>query len=84
MHNPGIQTPDLHRRFTERQKYSNNKQWFKDHAQYISNSHGYSLNREFNGVSDLKSMKVNYDLYNNVLDVDEQAFNEILIKGALL
>lgn len=74
MYNPGVQTPDLHRRFTEAQKYAKDKQWFKDHAQYISNSHGYVLNREYNGVSDLKSMKVNYDLYNNILDTDELSY----------
>lgn len=59
-------------RLTQEEKNANNKKWYKDQADLLdsisfSNDHFLS----FGGVSDYKRMKVNYDLFNNIINPSE-------------
>ena len=66
-------------RLTRGQKEKNGKQWYKDYADYLD---GISFNNNHvsnnligrstdNTVSEYKRMKVNYDLFNNIIDIKE-------------
>lgn len=57
-------------RKTQAQKDANDFQWYKDQANLLSSgakSSMYSLG--YQGVSDFKRMKVNYDLFNNIINL---------------
>lgn len=60
-------------RLSHSQKNKNKKQWYKDKADEISADHN-SIKRSYAGVSDYRRMKVNYNLFNNVLDLKEFAY----------
>lgn len=57
-------------RLTQREKDDNDKQWYKDQADLLDN-HSFAENNliGFGGVSEYKRKKVNYDLFNNIINV---------------
>lgn len=55
-------------RISRREKEANEKQWYKDKLQLLDNHSNRSV-VGFDGVSEYHRMKVNYDLFNNILDV---------------
>ena len=58
-------------RLTEKQKRSNDKQWFKEKLDdFIDEGEIHDMST-FGEVSDRKRMQVNYDLYNNIIDFEE-------------
>ena len=60
-------------RLTSSQKNKNNKQWYKDQADEISAEHN-GIKHSYSGTSDYRRMRVNYNLFNNVLDLKEFAY----------
>ena len=59
-------------RLTRKQRDSNDKQWYKDYLDHLD-SISFASNNMFGvtqnmGVSEIKRMKVNYDLFNNVVN----------------
>lgn len=57
-------------RISTAKKNADNKAWYKEKADAMGmhhNDHLYNVN----GVSDYKRMKVNYDLYNNILNLKD-------------
>lgn len=62
-------------RLTWKQKIANNYQWFKDNANQLDRQHhqiGYSYGD--NLISEFRRMKVNYDLYNNKIDLRDFSY----------
>ncbi len=57
-------------RLSYKQKNANDKAWFKEQADIIDNEHNSSAYL-YGEVSDYKRMKVNYDLFNNKLDLSD-------------
>lgn len=57
-------------RISNSAKNADNKAWYKQNADIIDNEH-YAMSYNFNGVSEYKRMKVNYDLFNNKLDLSD-------------
>lgn len=57
-------------RLSSSQKNSSEKQWYKDKANQLDIDHN-GLSISYGGVSDYKRMKVNYDLFNNILDLKD-------------
>lgn len=57
-------------RISNSSKNANNKQWYKENADIIDNEH-YAMSYNYSGVSEYKRMKVNYDLFNNKLDLSD-------------
>lgn len=57
-------------RITQRKKDANKKQWYKDMADLLDNhSHGSNTSLiSFGGVSEFMRKKVNYDLFNNIIN----------------
>ena len=60
-------------RFTEAQKRANGKQWYKDQLTALnktafSNDSMFGLSNNPYGISEFRRMKVNYDLFNNIID----------------
>ena len=55
-------------RLSINQKNANDKQWYKDKADSLGVAHK-GLNVSDGGVSEYKRMKVNYDLFNNILNL---------------
>lgn len=54
------------------QKNANKKRWYKEQADMLDNEHGNLLSSKSQGgsdVSEYRRMKVNYDLFNNVLNL---------------
>lgn len=62
---------DVDQRLTMAQKNSNDKQWYRTNADKLDKMHGrYSYSNEYNnGLANFDRMKVNYDLFNNILDL---------------
>jgi len=61
-------------RLTQKQKDANDKQWYKDQADlYDGRNNGmYSTGYNYtghSGVSEFKRKKLNYDLFNNIIDM---------------
>src|SRR5687767_5748749 len=54
-------------RLTQRQKNAKDFQWYKDMADLLD-SHSFSETMGFGGVSEYKRKKVNYDLFNNIIN----------------
>lgn len=57
-------------RISTSQKNANNKAWYKEQINLLDNEH-HNINYGFGEVSDYKRMKVNYDLFNNILDLSD-------------
>lgn len=59
-------------RITQRKKDENKKQWYKDQADLLD-SHSFSENHfiGFGGITEFKRMKVNYDLFNNIINTKD-------------
>ena len=60
-------------RFTEAQKRAHGKQWYKDQITALnktafSNESMFGLSNNPYGISEFRRMKVNYDLFNNIVD----------------
>ena len=51
-------------------KNANKKQWYKDKAIELKNDHN-SLRESYGHVSDYKRMMVNYNLFNNIIDLKD-------------
>lgn len=63
----------LKQRLTRKQKMKGGKKWFKDQVDHFDRlSFSHSTSFVFNGaassVSEFRKMKVNYDLFNNIID----------------
>lgn len=52
------------------EKNKNGKKWFKDNADYLDDA-SVSTGYGYGGISEIKRMKVNYDLFNNILDLSD-------------
>lgn len=57
-------------RLSTAEKNADKKQWYKDQANLLDNEHE-NLTYGFGEVSEYKRMKVNYDLFNNILDLSD-------------
>lgn len=57
-------------RLSSKQKNSNKKAWYKEQADSLDGNH-YDVARGYNGISEYKKMKVNYDLFNNILNLED-------------
>lgn len=55
-------------RFTETEKKANDLQYYKDKVQLLDHNSVMGGSFNFGGVSDFKRKKVNYDLFNNIID----------------
>src|SRR5688572_27675941 len=59
-------------RISQRKKDANDKQWYKDQANLLDN---YSMSNSsfssFTNVTDVRRKKVNYDLFNGIIDAKE-------------
>lgn len=67
---PNVSDNNISRqRLTQAEKNANDKQWYKFQADLLD-SHSFSNNTfiGFGGVSDYKRKKVNYDLFNNIIN----------------
>ena len=57
-------------RLSTSQKNANKKQWYKDKANELDLDHN-GLRISYGEISDYKRMKVNYNLFNNILDLSD-------------
>lgn len=57
-------------RVTQKEKNANNKQWYKDQANLLD-SHSFSDSIGYGGISEYKRKKVNYDLFNNIVNISD-------------
>jgi len=60
-------------RLSLQQKNSNKKQWFKDRANALKGA-SFTSSTHSGGVSEYKRKKVNYDLYNNIINQEDFAY----------
>lgn len=62
-------------RLTQKEKDANDKQWYKEKIDELER-HGMSDYNfiDFTGISQYKKKKVNYDLFNNYVNMDELAY----------
>ena len=58
-------------RLSMSEKNAKNKAWYKDQADALDNEHGNLLSSGRDEVSEYSRMKVNYDLFNNVLNLSD-------------
>lgn len=63
----------LKQRLTRKQKNMYGKRWFKEQVDHFdklsfSNSTSFTFNGAASSVSEFRKMKVNYDLFNNIID----------------
>jgi len=62
----------IHRaRLTQAQKDANGKQWYKDEANRLDSGTGGRNFMGFGGVKNFRRKKVNYDLFNNIINLKE-------------
>lgn len=54
-------------RISRREKEANDRQWYKDKLQLLD-THSNTTVYGFGGISEYRRMKINYDLFNNILD----------------
>ena len=59
-------------RVTRSKKNAKGKQWYKDQIDELDIRHNSSVG--YGGISDYKRMKVNYDLYNNILNLQDFSY----------
>lgn len=57
-------------RLSYKEKNADKKAWYKEYADSIDNEHNTSVYLQ-GEVTDYKRMKVNYDLFNNILDLSD-------------
>lgn len=57
-------------RFSIRERNADEKAWYKERADELVGRH-FSTRTGYDGVSEFKRMKVNYDLFNNILDLKD-------------
>lgn len=57
-------------RISNAAKNANKKAWYRQQADIIDNEHN-GMTYNYDGVSEYKRMKVNYDLFNNKLDLSD-------------
>ena len=57
-------------RLSTSQKNANKKEWYKNKANQLDVEHN-GLTISYGGISDYKRMKVNYNLFNNILDLKD-------------
>ena len=57
-------------RLSASQKNANKKEWYKNRANQLDIEHN-GLTTSYGGISDYKRMKVNYNLFNNILDLKD-------------
>lgn len=59
-------------RLTQKDKNANDKQWYKDQSDLLDN-HSFAENHfiGFGGVTEYKRKKVNYDLFNNIINLQD-------------
>lgn len=57
-------------RLSSSSKNKNKKAWYKEQADILDANHS-DLRMNYHGVSEYKRMKVNYDLFNNILDLSD-------------
>jgi len=62
--------PKQNERLSITKKNANKKQWYKDKANELDAEHN-GLTISYGGISDYKRMKVNYNLFNNILDLQD-------------
>jgi hypothetical protein len=59
-------------RISQRKKDANDKQWYKDQANLLDTKSFNGTNfMAFSGLSEYKRKKVNYDLFNNIIDIQD-------------
>lgn len=58
-------------RVTQKQKNANDKQWYKDKADLLDHRSRGSNNFWFDGKSSFHRKKVNYDLFNNIINEND-------------
>lgn len=62
----------IKQKLSRTQKNKKDKQWYKDNADYLDTLHfGSNLNFSFWKKQDKLRMKINYDLYNNILNEED-------------
>lgn len=57
-------------RISSAKKNANKKEWYKERARGLKNDHS-SLRESYGKVSDYKRMTVNYNLFNNIVDLKD-------------
>lgn len=66
--------PLLHtERLSAKQKSKNDYQWYKDYANKLDNQH-YQIGYGSEDISEFKRMKVNYDLFNDKIDLADFSY----------
>ena len=57
-------------RLSQKQKNANNYQWYKDQIDMLDTEYN-GVGRSIGGVDEFKNIKVNYDLFNNILNLSD-------------
>lgn len=60
-------------RLSAKQKIKNDYQWYKDYANRLDNQH-YQIGYGSEDISEFKRMKVNYDLFNDKIDLADFSY----------
>lgn len=60
-------------RLSRKEKEANDFQWFREKIDSYD-TESYSLNYGYGGISEYKRMKVNCDLFNNIIDLEDFAY----------
>jgi len=69
-----VENPVSHtERLTFSQKNKNDQKWYKDWADRLDKSHS-QIGYGYGGISEYKRMKVNYDLFNNKIDLNDFSY----------
>lgn len=58
-----------HDKITQAEKNANDFAWYKEKIRLLDSKAGY--NTTYNGFDDVRRMKINYDLFNNILNLDD-------------
>lgn len=61
-------------RLTRKQKEKNDFAWYKEKADFYETEANISFNRNGGEIDEYKRMKVNYDLFNNILDLSDFSY----------
>lgn len=61
----------IDQRISRQKKEANDKQWYKDKIDSLDKGTIDEIFNSSNGVSDYERMKVNYDLFNNIIDMKD-------------
>ena len=60
-------------RLSAKQKIKNDYQWYKDYANRLDSQH-YQIGYGYGDISEFKRMKVNYDLFNDKIDLADFSY----------